>query len=76
VRGDDARSIIAVIHERYLTPEAAADPRVGPGFAAGDDVVIRIQPTQWRSWAAADLDQQFFGGVLSASPEKWFRKLD
>jgi PPOX class probable F420-dependent enzyme len=76
LRGDDAGSIVTAIHERYLTPEAITDPRTGPGFAAVDDVVLRIEPRHWRSWAAADVDEQFFGGVLSASPERWFRKLD
>jgi hypothetical protein len=35
-----------------------------------------IRPTIWRSWAAADMDAQFFGGKLGASPGKWFRPVD
>ena len=76
LRGDESRSVNAAIHERYLTEEARRDPRVGGAFAAVDDVTIRIAPTVWRSWASADVDAQFFGGVLSASPERWFRELD
>ena len=45
-------------------------------FAAADDVTLCIRPTAWRSWSAADLDAQLFGGVLGASPEKWFRPVD
>ena len=76
LRGDQSRAMIAAIQERYLTAAARADPRVGPGFAAADDVTLCIQPTTWRSWSAADLDAQFFGGLLGASPDKWFRPVD
>jgi len=76
LRGAPSRAIVAAIHERYLTAAALADPIVGPGFAGGDDVVICIRPATWRSWAAADLDAQFFGGLLGASPGKWFRPVD
>ena len=76
VRGAEARPIVAAIQERYLTAEALRDPKVGPGFAAGDDIALRIRPAHWRSWAAADLDAQFFGGVLTKEPQKWFRPLE
>ena len=76
LRGAESRAIVAAIHERYLTADALADPIVGPGFAGSDDVVMCIRPTTWRSWAAADLDAQFFGGILGASPSKWFRPID
>jgi len=67
---------VKAVHARYLTPDAIADPRSGPGLAAGDDVVMSIEPATWRSWTAADLDRQFFGGILTSTPEKWFRALD
>jgi PPOX class probable F420-dependent enzyme len=76
LRGEESRRLNAAIQERYLTAEALRDPRVGPGFAAADDVTMRIGPVRWRSWAAADLDAQFFGGILSATPEKWFLPVD
>jgi PPOX class probable F420-dependent enzyme len=76
LRGEESRTIVAAIHERYLTPEALNDPRVGPAFAAVDDVALCIRPDTWRSWAATDVDAQFFGGILTASPERWFRTLD
>ncbi|HEY2942188.1 MAG TPA: pyridoxamine 5'-phosphate oxidase family protein [Vicinamibacteria bacterium] len=76
LRGNEARPIVAAIQERYLTAEALRDPRIGPGFAAADDIALWIRPAQWRSWAAADLDAQFFGGVLTKEPKKWFRPLD
>lgn len=76
VRGDEARNLVAAIQARYLTTDALRDPRIGAAFAAVDDVVLAIRPTGWRSWRAADLDAQFFGGILSASPEKWFRPVE
>lgn len=74
--GEESRKLNAAIIERYLTPEALADPRIGPAFAAVDDVTLRIRPTRWRWWASEDVDKQFFGGMLGASPKKWFRSLD
>ena len=76
LRGEESRKINAAIVERYLTPEAIADPRIGPAFAAVDDVTLRIRPTKWRSWASEEVDKQFFAGILGASPKKWFRALD
>jgi PPOX class probable F420-dependent enzyme len=76
LRNDDSRRINAAIHERYLTAEALRDPKVGPLFAAVDDVTLCIRPVKWRSWAAADVDTQFFGGILTATPERWFRPVD
>jgi F420H(2)-dependent biliverdin reductase len=76
LRGDQARPIVAAIQERYLTGDARQDPRVGGALAAVDDVVIAIRPATWRAWASAEMDQQFFGGLLSANRDKWFRTLD
>jgi PPOX class probable F420-dependent enzyme len=76
LRGEESRAIVASIHKRYLTAEALSDPNVGPIFAGSDDVTLCIRPTTWRSWAAADLDAQFFGGLLAASPDKWFHPVD
>lgn len=76
LRGSDAQSIVRAIQERYLTPEALAHPGIGPEFAAADDVALCIRPSTWRSWRAADLDAQFFGGALGASPNRWFHALE
>jgi PPOX class probable F420-dependent enzyme len=76
VRGKESQTINAAIQQRYLTAEALSHPQIGPGFAAGDDVTLAIAPAVWRSWASADLDAQYFGGILSATPEKWFRPVD
>lgn len=76
LRGEASQQMNAAIQQRYLTSEALKDPRVGPGFAAVDDITLCIRPDRWRSWASADVDRQFFGGILSTDPKKWFRQLD
>lgn len=75
LEGDEAAAINARIQRRYLTQEAIADPRIGPAFEAADDVTIRLTPVKWRSWSARDVDEQFFGGILGQTPERWFLPL-
>lgn len=70
--GNEAEAINASIVRRYLTQEAIEDTRIGPVFAAADDVTIRLIPSGWRSWSARDLDERFFGGILGQTPERWF----
>jgi PPOX class probable F420-dependent enzyme len=70
--GEEAQTINAAIRHRYLTQDALGDQRIEPVFAAADDVTIRLVPAKWRSWAAKDLDQTFFGGILGETPERWF----
>jgi nitroimidazol reductase NimA-like FMN-containing flavoprotein (pyridoxamine 5'-phosphate oxidase superfamily) len=76
LQGDDSREINSKILHRYLTEEAIKDPRIGPAFAAVDDITLCLVPEKWRSWSARDIDEQFFGGILSSDPEKWFRPID
>lgn len=76
LRGDESREINSRILRRYLTDEAMADPRIGPAFAAADDITICLKPESLRSWSSKDLDEQFFGGLLSSAPEKWFRPVE
>ena len=54
----------AQIHRKYLSEAALADARVGPVFAAWDDVTIRIRPASVIAWDMRKADRQFFGGVL------------
>jgi PPOX class probable F420-dependent enzyme len=76
LRGDESREINSRVLHRYLTDEAMADSRVGPAFAAGDDITICLKPESWRSWSSRDLDEQFFGGLLGSDSEKWFRPVE
>jgi PPOX class probable F420-dependent enzyme len=74
--GDEAPAINANIRGRYLTQDAIDDARIGPVYAAGDDVTIRLTPTEWRWWAVRDLDERSFGGILGQTPERWFLPVD
>jgi PPOX class probable F420-dependent enzyme len=76
LQGDESREINSRILRRYLTDDAIADPRIGPGFAAVDDITIRLRPESWRSWSSKDVDEQFFGGLLGSAPEEWFRPVE
>jgi general stress protein 26 len=76
LRDDESREINSRILRRYLTEEAIADPRVGPAFAAVDDITICLKPESWRSWRSKDVDEQFFGGLLGNAPERWFRPVE
>ncbi len=74
--GEEALAINERIRQRYLTREAIDDARIGPVFAAGDDVTIRLTPTAWRSWTSRDHDERSFGGLLGRTPERWFLPLE
>ncbi|MGH9792202.1 MAG: TIGR03618 family F420-dependent PPOX class oxidoreductase [Candidatus Acidiferrales bacterium] len=68
VSGDEAHAINERIHRRYLSEAALADPQIGPGFAAFDDVTIRITPREWLWWDTAEVDTNYFGGKLCGTP--------
>lgn len=74
--GDEALAINTRIRDRYLTQEAIDDARIGPAFASGDDVTIRLTPIAWRSWTVRDFDEHSFGGILGQTPERWFLPVD
>src|ERR1700758_3439853 len=50
LRGASSRQWVERIHRKYLSDAAIGDPKVGPVFAAVDDVVIKITPTHVISW--------------------------
>jgi PPOX class probable F420-dependent enzyme len=66
--GDSSRKSNAAIHRKYLSAAALADPRVGPVFAAWDDVTIQITPAAVIAWDMRLADRQFFGGALENHP--------
>ena len=66
--GEPSRNSNAQIHRKYLSEAALADPRVGPVFAAWDDVTIQIAPASVIAWDMREADRQFFGGVLGGNP--------
>jgi PPOX class probable F420-dependent enzyme len=66
--GDVSRKRNEEIHRKYLSEAALADARVGPVFAAWDDVTIQIAPASVIAWDMREADRQFFGGVLEKNP--------
>jgi len=76
IRGDRSKEINMRILRRYLTQAGLEDPRVGPVLAAASEVTIVLSPRTWRSFDLKPFDEQFFGGVLGQTPERWFLPLD
>jgi PPOX class probable F420-dependent enzyme len=68
VSGQRSRELNAKVHGKYLSAAALADPRIGPVFAAWDDVTIQLTPTSIISWDMRELDRQVFGGVFANDP--------
>jgi uncharacterized protein YhbP (UPF0306 family) len=68
ISGDRSKELNSRIHSRYLSPAAIADPQIGPGFSAFDDVTIQFTPESWFTWDMATLDAQAFGGKLGRTP--------
>jgi nitroimidazol reductase NimA-like FMN-containing flavoprotein (pyridoxamine 5'-phosphate oxidase superfamily) len=66
--GDSAQKSKAEIHRKYLSAAALADPKVGPVFAAWDDVTIQITPASVIAWDMRQVDNQFFGGTIQSNP--------
>jgi PPOX class probable F420-dependent enzyme len=76
IRGERAKEIGAKIHRRYMTKAALEDPRIGPAMEAAGETAISLRPESWGSWELKSLDDQYFGGLLGQTPEKWFLPLD
>ena len=68
LRDESSREANASIHRKYLSEAALGDPRVGPVFAAWDDVTIRITPASIIAWDMRVADRQAFGGAFAANP--------
>jgi general stress protein 26 len=68
LNGDASKRMNAKIYDKYLSPAAIADPKVGPVFAAWDDVTIEITPSSVISWDMREADRQVFGGSFEKNP--------
>jgi len=66
--GEASKNWNARIHGKYLSEAALADPRVGPVFAAWDDVTIQITPSGVIAWDMREADRQAFGGAFASNP--------
>lgn len=76
IRGERAGEIYSKILDRYVTKAGLEDPMVGPVFTAAGEVIVALTPHSWRSWELKSLDDQYFGGILRQTPEKWFLPVD
>ena len=76
IRGERSKEISAKIHQRYMTKTALEDPTIGPAMAAAGEAIISLTPDSWGSWELKSLDDQYFGGILRKTPEKWFYPVD
>jgi PPOX class probable F420-dependent enzyme len=56
------------IHRKYLSEAALADPKVGPVFAAWDDITVRLVPTSVIVWDMREADEHVFGGSFKNNP--------
>lgn len=68
LNGEESRQKNQEIHRKYLSSAALADARVGPVFAAWDDVTIQITPQSVIAWDMREADRQVFGGAFESSP--------
>jgi len=66
--GDASRQRNSEIHRKYLSPDALADPKVGPVFAGWDDVTIQITPGSVIAWDMREADRQVFGSSMEKNP--------
>ena len=66
--GESSRKYNAIVHRKYLSEAALADPKVGPVFAAWDDITIRLTPISLFAWDMRQADQQVFGGAFKNNP--------
>ena len=66
--GESSKKYNAEIHRKYLSEVALADPRVGPVFAAWDDITIQLAPASVIAWDMRQADEQAFGGAFRNNP--------
>ena len=66
--GESSRKYNAEIHRKYLSADALADRRVGPVFAAWDDITVRLAPASLIAWDMRQADEQVFGGRFRNNP--------
>ena len=68
VTGETSKKLNLDIHRKYLSAGALADAKVGPVFAAWNDVTIQITPSSVAVWEMRVADKQVFGGSFSRNP--------
>ena len=66
--GEAARRCNAEIHRKYLSQNALQDPKVGPVFAAWDDITIQLTPASVITWDMREADRQVFSSAFRNNP--------
>jgi len=66
--GEPSRNANTRIHKKYLSGPALSDSRIGPVFAAWDDVTIQITPKAVIAWDMRQADLHVFGGLFKENP--------
>jgi len=66
--GESSQKYNEEVHRKYLSEAALADPRVGPVFAAWDNITIQLAPASVFAWDLRQVDRQAFGGALEQNP--------
>lgn len=66
--GESSQKYNAEIHRKYLSEAALGDAKVGPVFAAWDDVTVRLAPDSVIAWDMRQADQHVFGGAFKKNP--------
>jgi len=66
--GESSRKYNAEIHRKYLSEAAIEDLKVGPVFAAWDDVTFQLVPASVIAWDMREADQHVFGGAFKNNP--------
>ena len=56
------------VHRKYLSDAAMADSKIGPVFAAFDDVTIQVTPLSVITWDMREVDKLAFGGAFERNP--------
>lgn len=68
LNGESSRKKNAEVHRKYLSDAALADARIGPVFAAWDDITIQITPVSVIAWDMRQADLHVFGGAFASNP--------
>jgi|HubBroStandDraft_6_1064221.scaffolds.fasta_scaffold04042_10 nitroimidazol reductase NimA-like FMN-containing flavoprotein (pyridoxamine 5'-phosphate oxidase superfamily) len=66
--GGASRKVNEHVHRKYLSEAAMANPKVGPLFAAWDDMTIQIAPASVVAWDMREADKHGFDGTFAANP--------
>ncbi len=76
IAGEKSKEVNSNIISRYLTKEGQDDPGVGGVFEATGDATICITPESCNAFEFRKVDEQYFGGILGKTPDKWFNVVD